>query len=106
MPDQGANARGRVAAIACANDGSWPFAARAERRPVLQELLAEAANGCDGVSATAIRACGIVGRSFLDAAASAHDLLFENASHCGSLLKCRGLRTTPKGIRTRRQRGR
>ena len=40
----------------------------------------------------------------LDATASTHDLLC--ASRFWSLLECRGLRTTPKGIRTRRQHGR
>ena len=41
-----------------------------------------------------------------DAAASAHDVLSEMPVIIGRLVKCRGLRTTPKGIRTRRQRGR
>jgi hypothetical protein len=42
----------------------------------------------------------------LDGAASSHDVLSESQSLLGRLVKCRGLRATPKSIRTRRQRGR
>jgi hypothetical protein len=42
----------------------------------------------------------------LDAAASARDAPAEIAALGGSLIKCRGLRTTPKDMSTRRQRGR
>ena len=43
---------------------------------------------------------------FQGAAAPALDVLSEMPVICGRLAKCRGLRMRPKGIRTRRQRGR